>query len=176
MPMPRISGARSKPQPAPLYEKMGQDASNYGYAQAGANQNFYRDIVASFYKALSGAPAVGLQGMGTSATNATEINKANTAAAQEFIGNAQKTSVTSGTGAGIACWIAARLYGRTSLNFYLARYWLMQVWQGRLANLTRRLYVRYGERLSHHPWAVKLLKPFFDRAVTQGRRAIYHGQ
>ena len=151
------------------YGRTGME-DQYLYNQATANQGFNRDIVGAFYKALTGAPQVGISGLGTSATNATNVNTGNSRDATELMSSAAKAAAAA------ACWIAARLYGRGSLNFYLARYWIMQVWQGRLADLTRRLYVRYGEHLSRHPWLVRCLKPCFDYAASQGRRATYRGE
>ena len=71
--------------PAGLYQQQAGAASQYGYGQAGANQGFYRDILGSFYKALSGAPQIGISGLGTAAGNETQINAVNTKAATDLI-------------------------------------------------------------------------------------------
>lgn len=166
--------------PAPFYKAQADAASQYGYGQAGADQGFYRDIVSTFYKALGIAPQVSLGALGTSASNATQINTANTAGGTAFANNLQTLGgATQGSGGGVSsavvagCWIAAKLYGRCSPEFYYTRYWLMEGWHGPFARLTRKLYHRYGERLAQHPRIVTLLKPFFDWAMRKGRGAWY---
>lgn len=80
----------------PYLTKQADAQTGYLYGQATGNQNFYRDILSSFYKALTGVPQIGLQGLGTAAGNETNINAVNTKAATDLIvGLAQ----AAGTGA-----------------------------------------------------------------------------
>jgi len=67
--------------------------------------------------------------------------------------------------AAIACWIAEALYGRGSREFYLARLWIFELWEGPVADVTRALYRRFGARAARCPWLVACLRPLFDRAV-----------
>lgn len=73
------------------------------------------------------------------------------------------------------CWIAAALYGAGTPEFLDAREWIMERWTGRLANLVRRFYLRFGERLAPqvaaHAWLRAVLKPLFDLAVRRTREA-----
>lgn len=75
-----------------------------------------------------------------------------------------------GAGMGIAaCWIAAALYGRHSFNFILARSWIMNHWSGRLADIVRKFYIKYGERIadlvSRYSFFDRMARPLFDKAI-----------
>ncbi len=77
---------------------------------------------------------------------------------------------------GGGCWIAAAIYGRQSIEFPLAWYWINVGWQGRLAGLVRRLYYRVGPRVAgwvrRWPLLGRLLRPLFNRAVWRGAAAL----
>jgi len=84
---------------------------------------------------------------------------------------------TGGTGGGLGviaglCWVAAAIYGRSSPEFICAWLWLNYGWQGRIAEVVRRLYRSVGPRLaSHvtrHAWLRSALRPLFDMAVRRG--------
>ena len=70
---------------APYFEKQADAQSQYLYGQAAANQGFFRDILSSYYKALTGAPQIGISGLGTAAGVEGGINMANTKAATDLI-------------------------------------------------------------------------------------------
>jgi len=81
-------------------------------------------------------------------------------------------------GAGLAfCWIAAELYGYGSEDFWMARHWIFKGWKGRLADICRKLYLRYGHGaglfMRHRPWLKRLVRPLFDLAVSKGRTDYY---
>jgi len=119
-------------------------------------------------------PAVGLGAFANAAQTYGTVANRNEAGAMGK--NSAFGSVIGGSagmlGVGAAgCWIAAALYGDRSIEFELARRWIFTLWRGRLANAGRWLYLRYGERASHHPWLVAYLRPLFDRAVRNARHA-----
>ena len=68
------------------------------------------------------------------------------------------------------CWIAFALYG-PGCKWALARYYLFVVWQGQTAELTRRMYLKFGRRIARHPVFCRVLKPLFDIAVKRGEQA-----
>jgi hypothetical protein len=82
---------------APYYEKQADALTSFLYGQAGANQGFYRDILSSFYKALTGAPQVGISGLGTAAGVEGGINIANTKAATDLIVGLAQASAQAST-------------------------------------------------------------------------------
>lgn len=75
-------------------------------------------------------------------------------------------------GAG-GCWIAAVLYGYNTEKLRLARQWIFFHWTGRIADSFRYFYFRYGERwasfIQRYPFFQKIIRPFFDWAITQER-------
>jgi hypothetical protein len=78
--------------------------------------------------------------------------------------------------AAMGCWIAAALYGAESPAVVLARHWIFTAWRGPRAALVRTLYrhvgrpVAWGVRRS--PTLRRWLRPWFDRAVVEGARAL----
>lgn len=74
------------------------------------------------------------------------------------------------------CWIAAELYGKGSLKYHLARYWIFAAWQGPLARWVQWQYLRHGPQvaraLRRWPWLRPLIKPLFDLAVAKGAAAL----
>lgn len=74
------------------------------------------------------------------------------------------------------CWVAAALYGAESREFVLARFWIMEAWQGPIAWIVRRLYLRFGPALARQVERSQrlrnLLLPLFDRAVARGREEL----
>jgi hypothetical protein len=71
-----------------------------------------------------------------------------------------------------SCYIAARLYGYGTIEFLLARYWIMDRWKGRFARMVQSLYNKCGARIAQSRIACKLLKPLFDRAVRRAAREL----
>ncbi len=90
-----------------------------------------------------------------------------------LIGNLAGGAATV-AGAGIkACWIAAAIYGPFTTEFFAARRYIFDRWQGRIADITRNLYLRFGPRVAvlvqRHRLVRAALKPLFDIAVERGR-------
>lgn len=79
----------------------------------------------------------------------------------------------SGVGAMMKmCWIAERLYGVADKRTHLLRFWLTV---HRPSWWLTTLYRRIGQWVSRQVWC-PLLRPLFDRLLTQARRECYgHG-
>lgn len=84
---------------------------------------------------------------------------------------AQMVSAAMSSGGGTKCWIAAELYGYGSVEFYMARHYIYDIWQGPTATMCRWAYRRYGKSIARRPWLVKALRPLFDAAVRRGMEA-----
>ena len=82
-------------------------------------------------------------------------------------------AITSMVGSmAMACWVAARLYGWYTPEWYAARFFLFTAWQGPVAQCVRWAYLRWGQRLAAHPRACEWLRPLFDVAVRRGQEAL----
>lgn len=115
-----------------------------------------------------GSTSTALSGLSNARAGASTI--ANRQAQQDTgLGTALGKAATAAIPLFKACWIAASIYGWGSAEFYLARTWIFERWQGRLADFTRRVYLRYGRRLSQFDMLCFLLKPLFDLAVRRAR-------
>lgn len=68
-----------------------------------------------------------------------------------------------------ACWVAAAIYGPGTPEFWAARRFIFERWQGPVAAAVRWLYLRHGRWLARQSWAVWLLRPAFAIAVKRGR-------
>lgn len=70
-----------------------------------------------------------------------------------------------------ACWIADAIYGAHSREFWLARHFIFNRWQGGLADTVRSLYMKIGRPVAwmvrHVPGVRQALKPLFDMAVAR---------
>ncbi len=66
------------------------------------------------------------------------------------------------------CWIAASIYGDGSFGHIMARYWIVFKWQGKIADMVRAVYMRFGRWAAKRKWLCKALKPLFDKAVRLG--------
>jgi hypothetical protein len=73
-------------------------------------------------------------------------------------------------GGGAFCWIARAIYGDSSIEAELAQRWIADEWRGPVAILSRFLYRTFGQRVATWPWALRLLRPWFDVAVQKARR------
>lgn len=73
----------------------------------------------------------------------------------------------------VSCWVAAAIYGDLTSQFFAARRFIFQRWKGPIANITKKIYLRFGERLANvvrGSASLKFaLKPLFDLAVERGR-------
>jgi hypothetical protein len=80
--------------------------------------------------------------------------------------------LAGGIGA-LACWIAASIYGFGTPEFFAARHWIMEEWQGSMADAVRWVYRAIGPWLApkvrQHRWLRAVLKPLFDIAVRRGQ-------
>ena len=110
-----------------------------------------------------GIPAVSIAGLGSAAGL---FGATASRSLQETQGKNQSIGTLAGIG---LCWIAARLYGQE--DFQYARAWILECWEGRMADLARWAYRRWGQQVARRRSAV-LLKPLFDLAVRRGRRAV----
>lgn len=117
---------------------------------------------------ISGAPSYAMAPVGAMIGGAGTL--ANNQASRDIAKGQQSTDLytsmfkAAASSAASACWIARRLYGADSCDAMLARYFIFERWQGRLADAVRWLYLRYGERVSR--WrGVGVLRPLFDIAV-----------
>lgn len=117
----------------------------------------------------------GLQGYGA-ATGAANQRMGISAQRDIAKGNQQtemiKSVMSVAGAAAMGCWIAGRLYGWYTPEWIAARYYIYFVWQGRVARLARRAYLRWGERVARSTVACWLLRPLFDVAVRRGLEAL----
>ena len=76
----------------------------------------------------------------------------------------------------VGCWIAAALYGLDTYEFFAARRFIFDCWQGPIATTTRWLYLKFGPRVGaaiaqktlFGNLAAWVLRPLFDIAVRKG--------
>lgn len=133
-------------------------------------QNIAQQFIAAAPTMALGFGGQGLQGI-SGATSAANTRKGIEAQRDIAKGNQQTQIMTSMMSAAAmsACWVAARLYGWYTPEWYAARRAIFEVWRGPLARPTRWLYLRYGERIARSRWACECLRPLFDLAVRHGR-------
>lgn len=88
-------------------------------------------------------------------------------------GGANKLFGGFGGSGGGPCWVAAAIYGDESPEFLAARRFVVERWQGRIANAVRWLYLRIGpwlgQKTRQHSTLRRLFRPLFDIAVRKGR-------
>lgn len=79
-------------------------------------------------------------------------------------------SIYSAAISAAGCWVALAIYG-PSREFVLARYWIVEAWQGCVADITRLIYRKVGRHVAKSKMLCRLLKPLFDIAVKRGEQA-----
>ena len=79
--------------------------------------------------------------------------------------------------AGIAamfCWAAAEYFGWDTPDWFAARHWILDIWEGRFADWFRKFYTKHGKKLAwvirHCPPVKWALRPFFSHAAREGRK------
>lgn len=114
--------------------------------------------------------AIGL----TTGTNTTaQSGLSSVTASEASVTDAQLAAIASiiGSTAGQAsksCWVAAELYGYGTVEFYAARHYIYDLWQGRVATMCKWAYRHVGKSIARRPWLVKALRPLFNVAVQRG--------
>lgn len=104
------------------------------------------------------------------ATTAAQRDIAEWMASAQMYGDTTKAVTGVASSAAGGCWVAHAIYG-PGIEWLLARHYIFEVWQGRMANATRAVYQRVGPRLARHRRLCLMLKPLFDVAVRRGRAA-----
>lgn len=90
------------------------------------------------------------------------------------------SGLTVAAPAAAVCWIADALYGVGSVRARLARWWVSEGWRGPVAAVVRWAYRRCGRWVAGRitrggrvgVWLRRMLRPYFDRAVEHGKRAM----
>ena len=82
------------------------------------------------------------------------------------------STAISAAGAAAMCWIAQAIFGEFDPRTFYARYWIMVGWRGRVADLARQAYARFGQRLAAVRPVVWLLSPLFRLAARKGQEAL----
>lgn len=133
-----------------------------------ATQAVPTNIVRNFLSTLPGFQSNVAQqtqaGLSASTAAQAQVRNAQTAAVSAIVSQAIQT----GEKAAIACWIAARLFGMGTPQFYGARHYIFNVWRGPVARIIQRLYLRYGERLARSKRFCRLVAPLFEKAARLG--------
>ena len=73
---------------------------------------------------------------------------------------------------GLGCWVAAEFYGWYSPQWFAARQWIVEDWQGVVADLFRKVYTRHGRRIARWVRSSRIvretLRPVFAWAARKG--------
>jgi hypothetical protein len=71
------------------------------------------------------------------------------------------------------CWVAAEYFGFLTPDWWTARQWILEGWQGLAGDIFRKLYVKYGERLAAVVRRNRLvraaLRPLFEWCLRMGK-------
>lgn len=92
----------------------------------------------------------------------------------QTLGTGGANAILTGASAGIAagCWVAAELYGWFTPEWYSARRFIFERWEGALADGVRAFYLKHGpalaEMVRQSPALRAMVKPWFDEAVRLG--------
>ena len=97
----------------------------------------------------------------------------NAAGAYANWGSGTESFASAGTSFAAMCWVAAEYYGWFTPEWFAARRWIAERWEGRVADIFRATYLRHGRRVAawvrkYRPvrWA---LRPVFAWAVRKGQ-------
>lgn len=89
------------------------------------------------------------------------------------LANPHAGTAPGGGGAGGICWVAAELYGWYTPDWYAARHFMVDVWQGKAADKFRAAYLKHGpqwaEEIRRNRTLRTKAKGLFDKFVRLGR-------